>query len=123
MNLGIVLLYVNDIVAAKNFYTDVIGFSVVEDQSGPTFVLLRPTNGSFVALQDMKTVNPAQARPAGGVELCLEVDHGVDSIWSDWKAKGAAMVVDPVDMPFGRTFTAKDPEGYFVTVYRPPVIA
>ena len=38
-------------------------------------------------------------------------------IWKRWKAKGVQMVTEPATKPFGRTFTAKDPEGHFVTIY------
>ena len=32
-------------------------------------------------------------------------------------AHGTTIVVDPVDGPFGRTFTFSDPDGYHVTLH------
>jgi predicted enzyme related to lactoylglutathione lyase len=119
MNLGFVILYVRDMDRAKAFYTEALGLTVLEAVSGPTFVTLRPAGGSLLALQD-KTASrlpPGQAKEPGGVEVSFEVDD-VDATWKRWKEKGVEMVTDPMDMPFGRYFMAKDPEGYCLSVYR-----
>ena len=121
MNLGFVILYVNDIDRMKAFYTNVLGLPVVEEFSGPTFVALQPTGGAFLALQDKaaKRVPHGQEKLNASVEVSFEADD-VDEIWTDWKEKGVEMVTDPMDMPFGRYFMAKDPEGYYLSVYRFP---
>jgi predicted enzyme related to lactoylglutathione lyase len=116
MNLGIVILYVHDLQKAKAFYSDVIGLPVDVQQTDAQFVMLRPTEGSLLALED---ISISQANPqthAGCCEIGFHM-HDVDAIWSRWKAKGVEMVTEVEDKPFGRTFTAKDPEGHFLTVY------
>lgn len=119
MNLGFVILYVNDMVKSKAFYTDILGLTVVEAISSPTFVTLRSAGGSLLALQDNATARfpPKDETQPGSVEISFEVDD-VDGTWKHWKDKGVEMVSDPMDLPFGRYFMAKDPEGHYLSVYR-----
>ena len=116
MNLGITVLYVRDVEKSKAFYTDVVGLPVDVEQSGPKFVLFRTDNGSLFALEDLAISEADKSIKAGSAEVGFQMG-GVDNIWKRWKAKGIPMVTDPVTKPFGRTFTAKDPEGHFVTIY------
>lgn len=119
MNLGFVVLYVRDMEKSKAFYTDVLGLTVVEAVSGPNFVTLRPAGGSLIALQDKAAAKfpPALEEQSGSVELSFEVDD-VDGTWKRWRDNGVEIVADPVDLPFGRYFLAKDHEGHYLSVYR-----
>jgi predicted enzyme related to lactoylglutathione lyase len=119
MNLGFVVLYVREMDKAKAFYTEVLGLTVVEAVSSPTFVTLRPTSGSLVALQDKTAalMAPAREDQPGSVELSFEVDD-VDQTWRRWKEQGVTLVTEPVDLPFGRYFLAQDPEGHYLSAYR-----
>jgi predicted enzyme related to lactoylglutathione lyase len=119
MNLGFVVLYVQDVKKVKAFYTDVLGLTVVEEVSSPTFVTLRTTGGSLLALQDKAAalMPPAREDQPGSVELSFEVDD-VDETWRRWKDQGVTVVTDPVDLSFGRYFLAQDPEGHWLSAYR-----
>lgn len=119
MNLGFVVLYVRDMEKAKAFYTDVLGMTVVEAISSPTFVTLRPAGGSLVALQDKAASKfpPGLEERPGSVELSFEVDD-VDATWQRWKEQGVELVAEPVDLPFGRHCMAKDPDGHYLSAYR-----
>ena len=119
MNLGFVVLYVRDMEGAKAFYTDVLGLTVLEEISSPTFVTLRPTSGSMVALQDKTAalLPPRHEKEPGSIELSFEADD-VDGTWQRWKEKGVELVTEPMDLSFGRYFMAKDPEGHYLSVYR-----
>ncbi len=119
MNLGFVILYVSDMAKVKAFYTDVLGMSVVEAVSGPNFITLRADGGSLLALQNKATAiyPPKWETQPGTVELSFEVDD-VDSTWNQWKQQNVEMVSEPEDLPFGRYFMAKDPEGHYLSVYR-----
>lgn len=119
MNLGYVILYVRDMDKTKAFYTEVLGLTVMEAASGPNFVTLRPAGGALLGLQD-KTASrlpPGREEQPGSVELSFEVDD-VDGTWQRWKEKGVELVTDPMDLPFGRYFLAKDPEGHYLSAYR-----
>lgn len=119
MNLGFVILYVQDMDKAKAFYTDVMGMTVLEAVSSPDFVTLRPTSGSLIALQSKSAAKfpPGQEAHGGSMELSFEVDD-VDGTWQEWKGQGVEIVSDPVDLPFGRYFMAKDTEGHYLSAYK-----
>src|SRR3954469_10402593 len=116
MNLGFVVLYVQDMEKVKAFYTEVVGLAVVEAVSSPTFVTLRGAGGSLLALQDKAAalMPPAREDRPGTVELSFEADD-VDETWRRWKAQGVTVVADPVDLSFGRYFLAQDPEGHYLS--------
>lgn len=119
MNLGFVVLYVHDMERAKAFYTKTLGLTMVEEVSGPAFLALRPAGGSMLALQDIAAARfpPAWEKQPGSMELSFEVDD-VDGTWQRWKEEGVELVADPMDLPFGRYFMARDPEGHYLSVYR-----
>ena len=119
MNLGFVVVYVRDMEKAKAFYMDVLGMTVMEALSSASFVTLRPTSGSLVALQDKAAAKfpPGLEEHAGSVELSFEVDD-VDATWQRWKEQGVELVSTPIDLPFGRYFMARDPEGHYLSAYR-----
>jgi predicted enzyme related to lactoylglutathione lyase len=119
MNLGFVVLYVGDMAKVKAFYAEVLGMTVVEAVSSPTFVTLQCDGGSLLALQDKAAalMAPAREDQPGSVELSFEVED-VDETWRRWKEQGVTVVADPVDLPFGRYFLAQDPEGHFLSAYR-----
>jgi len=119
MNLNFVIVYMRDMEKAKAFYSDVVGFSVVEAISSPTFVTLRSATGAMIGLQDNAAalMPPRAEEHAGNIELSFEADD-VDLTWKRWKEKGVEMITEPMDLPFGRYFMAKDPEGHYLSVYR-----
>jgi predicted enzyme related to lactoylglutathione lyase len=126
VNLGFVILYVSDMAASKAFYTDVVGLTVVEEVSSPNFVTLRGEGGSLLSLQNKATAQfpPKDESSNGGVELSFAAED-VDDAWRRWQARGVTLVTEPLDLPFGRYFMARDPEGYYLSVYRlaPPATA
>ena len=119
MNLNYVILYMQDMDKAKAFYTESLGMTVVEDASSPTFITLRSAGDSMLALQDKMTsrLPPRQEAQPGSVEVSFAVDD-VDATWQQWKAKGVEFITEPMDLPFGRYFMAKDPEGHYLSAYR-----
>lgn len=119
MNLGFIILYVRDMAAAKAFYTEILGMAVVDEISSATFVTLHPSDGSLIGLQDKGAARlpPKDEDRPGGIELSFAADD-VDATWQRWKDQGVEMLTEPMDLPFGRYFMAKDPDGYYLSVYR-----
>lgn len=115
--LDIVNLFVRDMQGAKAFYTETLGLPVIEEMSDTNFVALRPAAGSPITLQDAATLPPGVVVQPGGMELGLAVDD-VDAVWREWTAKGVRPLSEPMDLPFGRTFLASDPEGHLLRVCR-----
>ena len=119
MNLNFVILYMDDMDKAKTFYMDALGLSAVEGHSSPDFVTLRSDEGAMIGLQSKSAAQfaPKDETQPGSVELSFAVED-VDDTWRRWKDNGVDIVSDPVDLPFGRYFMAKDPEGHYLSVYR-----
>lgn len=119
MNLDFVILYVSDMDKVKAFYTDILGLSVVPAASGPNFVTLRSGGGAMLGLQDKVGAKfaPRDETQSGSVELSFSVDD-VDATWKHWKEMGVELLSDPTNLPFGRYFIAKDPEGHYLSAYR-----
>ncbi|MDQ6693168.1 MAG: VOC family protein, partial [Chloroflexota bacterium] len=92
---------------------------VLEELSSATFVTLRSAGGAMIGLQDKTAARlpPTLEEASGSVELSFEVDD-VDNTWKRWKEAGIELVTDPMDLPFGRYFMAKDPEGHYLSAYR-----
>ncbi len=119
MNLNYIILYVRDMDKSKTFYTESLGMTVLESLSSPTFTTLRPANGALIGLQDKSAsqLPPRHEQHAGTVELSFEIED-IDELWQQWKAKGVELVTEPIDLPFGRYFMAKDPDGHYLSAYR-----
>ena len=125
--LGIAIIYVRDIQKMSQFYTEVLGCTVIKEQTNETFVTLA-AGGTWIALADI--AGPWVSRKLAllpgkrdmtiapvGIELSLEVED-VDAAWRDWQAKGAKTLTSPQDFPFGRAFDAQDPEGHLLNIYK-----
>ena len=117
--LAITILHVQNIEQERRFYHETLDFPVDEAQSDPQFVMLKTNGPAMLALEDVSTL-PDKATPAGGVEIGLIVDD-VDRVWQEWQAKGVNLLTRPQDMPFGRTFDARDPEGHYLNVFKPRI--
>ena len=119
MNLDFIILYVSDMDKVKAFYIDILDLSVVKEASGPNFITLRSGGGAMLGLQDKAGAQfaPRDETHSGSVELSFSVDD-VDATWKHWKENGVEVLSDPTDLPFGRYFIAKDPEGHYLSAYR-----
>ena len=114
--LGFVLLLVADPAASAAFYQDLLGHAPVEQS--PTFAMFALPTGVNLGLWSRATVEPAPGAAAGAAELGF-VEDDVDGIHAAWAARGVRIAQAPVDLDFGRTFVALDPDGHRVRVFRP----
>lgn len=112
--LAITFLYYDDLDAALDFYTDVMGFPVVIDQGWSK--ILRIAGGAHVGLVDQSR-GMRRATPDKPVQLCIRVAD-VDA-WHDY---AQARKVANLSAPFEndalgiRAFVFDDPEGYQIEV-------
>lgn len=118
MSPDFILLYVDDPAASAHFYGELLGAAPLDARPG--FVMFKLDNGMRLGLWGKDTVNPAPNAP-GGFEIGWPVggDSDVDQIAGNWAAKGVSILQQPEDMSFGRTFTALDPDGHRLRVYKP----
>ncbi|RYY43615.1 MAG: VOC family protein [Actinomycetales bacterium] len=112
-----VALQVTDLEASAAFYEERLGLTrapvappgaVVFATSPVAFAVREPLPGLDVA-----AVSP---RPGAGVALWLASDDA-QAVHDDLAAHEVEILHEPVDGPFGRTFTFADPDGYAVTVH------
>jgi predicted enzyme related to lactoylglutathione lyase len=66
-------------------------------------------------------VEPAASAAGGGGELGfnLATAEDVDRTYASWRGKGLRILQEPVDLDFGHTFVALDPDGHRLRVFAP----
>ncbi|WP_295824653.1 VOC family protein [uncultured Microbacterium sp.] len=109
-------LQVRDLAASHAFYEKYLGLR--RSPAGPPHAVVFDTAPIAFALRDFApgTDLDGIAQPGVGVALWLhgtEVQQMHDALVAD----GHRIVMDPIDGPFGRTFTFADPDGYHVTLH------
>ena len=116
---NLVILYVDSPPASAAFYSDLLGLRPVE--SSPTFAMFAMAFGATLGLWARRAVQPAATITGGGGELAFSVsDAGaVRALHTEWKKRGLKIEQAPVEMEFGHTFVALDPDGHRLRVFAP----
>jgi len=120
MNLNYIIVYANDFPKMKAFYIDQLGMTNLGSVSSDIFATLQPADGGArIGLQDKKSsaLPPGQEEHPGNIELSFAVED-VDATCKQWKVNGVEIISEPHDLPFGRYFLARDPEGHYLSGYR-----
>lgn len=116
-----IILYVDSPEASAAFYRDLLGRPPLD--ASPTFVMFMLESGVRFGLWSRHTVEPAVsgAGGSGGGEIAFSVADAdaVRALHSAWQARGLTMAQAPVDMDFGHTFVALDPDGHRLRVFAP----
>jgi predicted enzyme related to lactoylglutathione lyase len=118
MNAPGTLLYVESPAASARLYGALLGQAPAE--SSPNFVLFRLEGGVALGLWARHDVQPG-ATASGGTELCFSVEgkEAVRAAHADFQARGLRIIQPPVELDFGFTFTALDPDGHRLRVFAP----
>ena len=118
-NFSFVLLYVENPPDSATFYAALLGRPVID--SSPTFAMLPLTDGVMLGLWARRTVEPAATAQAGAGEVAFTVEDAaaVAATFADWKQRGLTILQEPVQMDFGHTFVAADPDGHRLRVFVP----
>ncbi len=111
-----ILLPVADPIASAAFYERLLGRPPVE--AAPTFAMLPLREGVMLGLWQRDGVLPTPGAAPGGSEVAF-IAADVDATHAEWLAKGTTILQAPTDMDFGRTFTAADPDGHRLRVFKP----
>ena len=114
------ILYVESPLDSAPFYATLLGSEPLEAQT--TFAMFQLEGGARLGLWSRHTVEPATSHtgPLGGQgELCFRVADvaAVDAMHQTWTARGLIIVQAPLEMDFGYTFTALDPDGHRLRIY------
>ncbi|SDP23445.1 hypothetical protein SAMN05660199_03433 [Klenkia soli] len=109
-------LQARDLDASQAFYEQYLG--LVRSAAGPPHAVVFETRPIAFALRSVVpgTDLDAVAQPGIGTALWFHADD-VQAIHDALVADGRTVVAEPIDGPFGRTFTFADPDGYHVTLH------
>lgn len=117
-----ITLFVEDLAAAKRFYSDVFRLPVVfEDENSAVFKFGETLVNLLKSSEAHELVAPATvATPDAGVraQFTLGVDD-VDAMCEELKARGVELLNGPLDRPWGiRTASFRDPGGHIWEIAR-----
>ncbi|GAB3199880.1 VOC family protein [Nocardioides hungaricus] len=109
-------LQVRDLDASQAFYEQYLG--LVRSPAGPPHAVVFETKPIAFALRDIipGTDFTSVTQPGIGAAIWLHATD-VQSIHDALAADDHAIVTEPFDGPFGRTFAFADPDGYQITLH------
>jgi len=114
----LVILYVADPVASSTFYSRILDLQPVDVSETFALFILSP----HLKLGLWRTPNVEPLANASGdrgeLVFALENDAAVDHTHKEWVAQGLTILQAPTRMDFGYTFTAADPDGHRLRVYK-----
>ncbi len=103
------VLATDDVSKTAAYYRDVLGFAMDDTVSGPDWAMLWADR-----CQLFLSLNPGAAATAAGQQIMISAP-GVDAVYERHKAKGAKIVSELEDKPWGlREYTVEDPNGYLL---------
>ena len=113
------MVYSRDVDAALHFYSDLLGFKVLQEFKTPiTTVYARlksPGSNTTIALHALA---PGEELRTGGVRLYFEVKD-LEKFCKRLEAAGVKLLQQPKVMPWGWTHAyLDDPDGHEVSLYR-----
>lgn len=113
-----ILLYVQNPLASAAFYKRLLKIAPVE--ASPTFCMFALESGMMLGLWGRDGVQPLANSP-GGSELAFTLADAaaVDAAHTHWQDEGIKILQAPLNLDFGYTFTAADPDGHRLRVFAP----
>jgi catechol 2,3-dioxygenase-like lactoylglutathione lyase family enzyme len=119
LTMNFIILYVENVPASVAFYQGLLAAKPVE--ASPNFAMFALPNGTMLSMWAGHDVQPKPKAAGGGCELGFTAGDkpSVDATFKDWSGRGYAIAQAPVQMDFGYTFTALDPDGHRLRVFFP----
>jgi len=112
----LIMLYVRDLAASQQFYTTTLHASVAF--STDDFVALTLSDGLTIGLFDAaRGLPPEVSATSGGFEIDIEVED-IEAAYKEWQEKQGATLTEIFDIPIGRQFYGKDPDGHCLAFYQ-----
>ncbi|MFB3895044.1 MAG: VOC family protein [bacterium] len=110
-----------DIKRTAIYYRDILGFRVVEhyDNAEPFAALYRDEVEIIIVRSQFGEVLSNQKRFGAGYDVYLSPEsvEGVDTLYSEFKEKGAKIVSSPALTPYGsREFVIEDIDGRLIGI-------
>jgi len=111
-----ILLAVAEPARSAAFYARILAAEPVEESPGFALFILGPKLS--LGLWRAEAVRPAPGAPGGSeIGFRLADAAAVDATHAEWVAAEAEIVLPPTDLDFGRSFVARDPDGYHLRVF------
>ena len=109
-----IALQVRDIERAAEFYERELGLTRAP---GPPHAVVFATQPIAFAVRDpLPGTDLDSGQPGLGVALWLRADDA-QALHDRLAQHGVTILTEPIDGPFGRTFTLRDPDGYAITIH------
>ncbi len=109
-------LVVKDVAQATEFYTNTLGFEVDAEASIPNvYTQFSMKEGAVMALLGGFEHEGIEQSFDSAIRV-----NDVDAKYQELQTAGVEMVSSPQDMPFGRTFLFRTPDGHVLRVFSPP---
>lgn len=111
------VLYVEDIETSNKFYTEL--FECEGQVLSPTFVSFSLGSGITIELKQLAQVIPSANTTGGGTELSLMVEGSTTlrKLYKQWETGGVKFLQAPIELVFGLTFVAIDPDKHRIRVF------
>ena len=111
-----IALQVRDIERAAEFYERELGLTRAP---GPPHAVVFATQPIAFAVRDpLPGTDLDSGQPGLGVALWLLAEDA-QALHDRLAQHGVTILTEPVDGPFGHTFTLRDPDGYAITIHEP----
>lgn len=114
-NMTFLGLVVKDVPASTAYYQK-LGLSVNEAQSIPDAYTQFDLDGGAIFGLINGFEQEGISQPFDAALLIPDID----ATYEQWQAAGVELLSEPRDMPFGRTFLFRTPDGHILRAYRPP---
>ncbi len=109
-----IALQVRDIERAAEFYERELGLTRAP---GPPHAVVFATQPIAFAVRDpLPGTDLDSGQPGLGVALWLRAEDA-QALHDRLAQHGVTVLSEPIDGPFGRTFTLQDPDGYAITIH------
>ncbi len=107
-------LQVSDLKASREFYTEKLGFQVLETPNPDACVFRYNKDEASFAIR--KPIGNLNGKELGvGVSLWFAVDENMEDLQKRLSEAQVTLTGPILSTPFGKALTVKDPDGYALT--------
>jgi catechol 2,3-dioxygenase-like lactoylglutathione lyase family enzyme len=113
-------LTVNDISRSVRFYTEVLGFIVIEQMSDGAVLqgALLQAGVCRLGLSQDDWAKGRDRRKGEGIRVWCNTAQDIDAVAARIAAAGGRLAADPKNQPWGaRSVSVTDPDGFLLTIY------
>lgn len=118
LQLGQVMLYVEDLEQAKAFWTEKLGFEVISDvDNGLRIITIAPTDDAHtqIVLHDKKKIQEMSPELNLATPSLMFYGENLAALYEQYKAKGIT-VGELVSLGFAKVFNFADEEGNYFAI-------